>query len=484
MYRTNLNSIKKRFLFLLLFFSAAGVLFAQSYQVELTVHNQPQNTIVLGKIKGDKFTPVDTFNIQKNSFGTQIKQYGFTLPESGSPLMYRIILGQTTYARVMNKPPQQFDLIFNNENIKIETVFKFPDDSLIVHKSVENKVWYSFLHQEKGFQKQLSELKMEIDYYQQNKNGNPKQDSLLTDCINRYNKLQKERDLLIDNIVKTNPNLFATGLIKLYHEPFLDGNLTLQQRNENFKSNYFNGLDFSDETLINTPVYTQRVFRYLSGAKMQGATRETIEQQFMTDVDVILANTNNNAAVHDFILDYLVRGFEKMNLENVIAYIAENYTETACQTNEKSTLKRKLEWQKMKIGDPVLDFVLNDIKGDPVQLSQVLKKQNLILFWASWCPHCTMLIPEIKQWQKQAKINDFEIIAVSLDDSETEWKNKVFTMGTESWYNLSDLKKWDGKVATDYNIYATPTMFLIDKEMKIIAKPISFDELIKIISGE
>jgi hypothetical protein len=45
-------------------------------------------------------------------------------------------------------------------------------------------------------------------------------------------------------------------------------------------------------------------------------------------------------------------------------------------------------------------------------------------------------------------------------------------------------KKWDGKVATDYNIYATPTMFLIDKKMKIIAKPISFNELIKTISGE
>ncbi len=484
MYGANLNSIKKRFLILLLFFSAAGVLLAQSYQVELTIHNQPQNTVVLGKIKGDKFTPVDTFNIQKNSSGTQIKQYAFTLPQSGSPLMYRIILGQTTYARVMNKPPQQFDLIFNNENIKTETVFKFPDDSLIVYKSAENKVWYSFLHQEKEFQKQLSELKMEIDYYQQNEKGNPKQDSLLTDCITRYNELQKERNLLIDNIVKTNSGLFATRLIKLYREPFLDGNLSLQQRNEDFKNNYFNGLDFSDETLINTPVYTQRVFRYLSGAKMQGATKEKIEQQFMTDVDVILANTGNNAEVHDFILDYLVRGFEKMNLENVIAYIAENYTETACLNNEKSTLKRKLEWQKMKVGDRVPDFVLNDINGDPVRLSQVLKKRNLILFWASWCPHCTMLIPEIKQWQKQAKINDFEIIAVSLDDSETEWKNKVSSMGTESWYNLSDLQKWDGKVATDYNIYATPTMFLIDKKMKIIAKPKSFDELAKIISGE
>jgi peroxiredoxin len=474
LYRANL---KINLLFLLLCFSATGVSFAQPYPVELTVHNQSQNTIVLGKIKGDKFTPVDTFHIQKNSSGTQIKKYSFTLPESGAPLMCRIILGQTTYARVMNKPPQQFDFIFNNENVKIKTSFKFPDDSLVVSESEENRVWYSFLHNEKRYQNQLAELKMEIDYYQQKENIDVKQDSLLNGCINRYNNLQHERDSLIRNLVKTNAGMFAAQLIKMYREPFFDGNLPLQQRNEIFKNNYFEGLDFSNEAVINTPIYTQRVFKYLSGAKMQGATKELIEQQFMTDVDIILANAGSNAAVHDFILDYLVRGFEKLHLDNVITYIAENYTETTCETNEKSTLKRKLEWQKMKPGDPVPDFVLNDINGDPVQLSQVVKKQNLILFWASWCPHCTMLIPEIKQWQNQLKNNNFEIIAISLDDSETEWKKQVFKMGTESWYNLSDLKKWDGKVATDYNIYATPTMFLIDENLKIIAKPISFAEL-------
>ena len=35
----------------------------------------------------------------------------------------------------------------------------------------------------------------------------------------------------------------------------------------------------------------------------------------------------------------------------------------------------------------------------------------------------------------------------------------------------------DGTVASDYYIYATPTMFLLDKEKRILGKPTSFEEL-------
>jgi hypothetical protein len=39
------------------------------------------------------------------------------------------------------------------------------------------------------------------------------------------------------------------------------------------------------------------------------------------------------------------------------------------------------------------------------------------------------------------------------------------------------LKGFGGKSADDFNIYATPTMFLLDREKKILSKPISLMEL-------
>ena len=178
----------------------------------------------------------------------------------------------------------------------------------------------------------------------------------------------------------------------------------------------------------------------------------------------------------------MVSGFESLGLDNLITYIADKYSGTTCQTDEVSTLERKLLQQKMKVGTFVPDFTLNDINGDRIRLQEVLKDKTLILFWASWCPHCNEMIPQILNWQKSAGLTNFEVIAISLDDVEKDWKEKVFEMGIESWYNLSSLKKWDCPVVLDYNVYATPTMFVVDKDKKILGKPLTLQELKSAIS--
>lgn len=62
------------------------------------------------------------------------------------------------------------------------------------------------------------------------------------------------------------------------------------------------------------------------------------------------------------------------------------------------------------------------------------------------------MIPEILNWQHLSGLTNFEMIAISLDEVEENWRNKVFEMGIEGWHNLSSLKKWDCKVVLDYNV--------------------------------
>jgi hypothetical protein len=39
------------------------------------------------------------------------------------------------------------------------------------------------------------------------------------------------------------------------------------------------------------------------------------------------------------------------------------------------------------------------------------------------------------------------------------------------------MKGWESRAVMDYYIYATPTMFLLNKDRKIIGKPLTVDEL-------
>ncbi len=432
----------------------------------MTIKNQPDNSIVLGEVKGDKVTPIDSARAINN----QVK---FAFPNGSHPGVYRLILGQTLYARIMNETPQQLDFIFNDENIILETDFDSPEDKLVVILSEENRVWNEFKRREILFREELNTVEKEVDYYEDSSDKEKQGKS-----IESYNRLQKRRDEFITEITEKNTGLLASKMILLFREPFLDGYLSTNLRKKLFQTEYLKNKDFTNETLIYSQVYTDMIFSYLVSYNQKDFTQAQRETEYKKAVDVILAITNKDPKIFEFILDYLVHGFEVLKMNNVIEYIADNYSGTIVETDEKTTLERKLLSYKMRPGTEVPDFTLNDINGDPVTLSEVQKEKTLLLFWASWCPNCNEMIAYIKNWIKQQNTPP-EVVAVSLDTSEEEWKNAVSMHKIGAWFNLSDLKEWNGKVATEYNIYATPTMFIIDRNRKILATPASEDDLKK-----
>jgi alkyl hydroperoxide reductase subunit AhpC len=86
------------------------------------------------------------------------------------------------------------------------------------------------------------------------------------------------------------------------------------------------------------------------------------------------------------------------------------------------------------------------------------------------------MMPQVKEYYEKQKPRRVEVMAVSIDTSKTEW-TQFIKEGKLDWINVSELKGFNSKAADDYNIFATPTMFLLDREKKIVAKPISWREL-------
>lgn len=474
---------------------------AQSYSLQVSIKNQPDNPVVLGTIRGDRFTPVDTLVLQEIASGhqpNQFKKVNWQFPANATPGMYRLVLGQTTYARVMGESPQQLDFVFNNENIILETDFKAPQESLVVVLSDENRVWFDFLKKEKELQNHLDLLEKEVDYFQTRvaaiksshqavaKADLQELEQQTAQKANTFNQLQMERDRFILHTSENNKKLLVSRYVSIFREPLRDGYLSPPERKEFYQKEYFRHIDFSHESLIHSAVLTDKIFDYLVTYNQRDFTKEQREEAYIKAVDAVMGQlepfipgSRNNNPVYEFILNYLVTGFERLNMDRILTYMAENYAGNLCQTDEKTTLERKLEFQNMKPGDVVPDFTLDNLRGEPVTLSHVLKTKNLLLFWASWCPHCSEMLPQLKIWRRQFQANELEIIAISLDTSKADWQQTVRETRFDEFYNLSDLKEWDGEVVKNYNIYATPTMFVIDNNLRILAKPNSMSELIE-----
>ncbi len=169
--------------------------------------------------------------------------------------MYRLLFTRISKGKALKEPNLQLDFIFNNEDVELSTDIEAPTDSLNVIRSEENKMWFGFKKKEIEVQKLIKELDIEIDFFRKHGIIDPAVRNEFENRTKKYNQLQIDRNELIDQISKDYPGLLASKLIRYYREPVLDGALPNEERNAIFKRDFFKGIDFKDEFMINTPVF-------------------------------------------------------------------------------------------------------------------------------------------------------------------------------------------------------------------------------------
>ncbi|NSL86962.1 TlpA family protein disulfide reductase [Chitinophaga sp. Mgbs1] len=132
--------------------------------------------------------------------------------------------------------------------------------------------------------------------------------------------------------------------------------------------------------------------------------------------------------------------------------------------------------RKTGIGATAMNFTQQNVKGDPVKLTDYRGKYVLLDFWASWCGPCRAENPNVLENYEKYHSKGLEILGVSLDDKKDAWVKAIKDDGL-TWEHVSDLKGWRNVVAKEYNIRAVPSNFLLDKDGKIIAKDLRGEEL-------
>lgn len=145
------------------------------------------------------------------------------------------------------------------------------------------------------------------------------------------------------------------------------------------------------------------------------------------------------------------------------------------EQNGKKELTAKVP---ASVGNPFIDFTMNDIDGKPHKLSEYIGKGKYVLidFWASWCPPCREEMPNVRKVYEQYKDKGFDIVGISLDKNKEDWQKGITNLGI-TWHQLSDLKWWRNEGAAKYGVRAIPATFLIDPNGKIIAKDLRGEEL-------
>jgi peroxiredoxin len=311
-----------------------------------------------------------------------------------------------------------------------------------------------------------------VDYY-------PVRDAFYSTVVHEMEYAQTSQQHFLDSLAGLYPNSFAVRVAKVYQTPFIPAGMDKEDRITFLKQHYFDRVDFSDTALLRSMVFVNKAIAYLSLYSNNRLPQKQLEAEFIKAVTLMLGAASVNPVIYKFWLDYLVGGFDKYHFDEVITYIADNFQDpSSCEDQErKSALQKKLDtFKKIALGKIAPDMEVPDVKGKPVKLSSIDSEYTLVVFWASTCPHCVSMTPRLRELYDNQQPKRFEVMSVSIDTSRTDWINVIREQKLK-WINVSDLKGFGGKSADDFNIYATPTMFLLDREKKILSKPISLMEL-------
>jgi cytochrome c biogenesis protein CcmG, thiol:disulfide interchange protein DsbE len=113
------------------------------------------------------------------------------------------------------------------------------------------------------------------------------------------------------------------------------------------------------------------------------------------------------------------------------------------------------------------DFDLQDIDGNSVKMSELLKKGPVFLqFWATWCVPCKEEMKVLNELYTKYKDSGFVYVAVSIDDQKTSSKVKPFI--ESKGYKFITVFDSDKSVFSNYGGQDPPFSVFVDKKGNVI----------------
>lgn len=387
-------------------------------------------------------------------------------------------------------------LLFEDQSTSMEMILNNGDDFSITTKKAdlvpnmkisgrsENQLFYGYqrflLDYGKGYKKINEALA----------NAKNKKDS--TAITEQLREKSKELTNYRRGFVKQHPKTFMATLFLALEEPQVpedwplldDGTKDSTFPSRYYKEHYWDDFDFQDDRLIYTPIYQPKLKNYMD--KWVVPVPDTVK----AECDWILKQAEGKEQMFKYSLWYLTRWAETskiMGMDEVFVYLVEDYYMKGKATwLEDEQLKKYEDRAKAiapnMIGQQAMDIRVRDMNNNVVPLSSVDANYTLLVFFEADCGHCKKELPKLDSlYKKDLYKYGLQIFAVESSNEVEKWKKLVKDLGLRSgWIHLYDPQQ-ETNFRGFYDVYMTPTIYLLDKNKKIVGKRLNHSNILDVI---
>jgi len=441
----------KKLLPLLLF--ATSFMYAQHSVKGVMSPKLESDWLILYKLEGTKQVFVNNTKIKTDSTligGKQeaVGRFEFQLPATAKPGVYR--------ANYKLEGAGFVDFYYNNEDVTFIFNPEYPQESIAFSDSEENKLYRNYLGDISKAQQSLDSIQVA---FLQDPSLNLA--DVYKSAYSNLNKVQVKYDKLTKN---------------RYIAPVISASLRVNSPTilnsvdaylSSIKATFFERLDFSNKTLRNSSFLTNRTLDYIFYINYSD---DLVEQQklYKKSVNTVLSKISNKSYKRDIIV-FLVDQFEaSKNIEIIDFLIKEYYSKLPAALQDAKFKKEKEALFATEIGRIAPDFSWTE-NGRGFKLSTLNDANHYVLvFWSTSCSHCLREIPQLHRYMKPK--SNIKVVGFALEKEASIWQTYT-KANLKGWHNVLGLNKWENKTARIYQINATPTYIILDKNKKIVAKP-------------
>jgi thiol-disulfide isomerase/thioredoxin len=256
------------------------------------------------------------------------------------------------------------------------------------------------------------------------------------------------------------------------------------------KNHYWDNVVFNDNRLIRTPFFEAKLDEYFKNY----VSREP--DSIIEEVQYMLTVAKTGKEIYPFLLFKFTNKYispEYMGQDKVFLHLFQNFFskgDTVLLNNEskKAITERAYSIMANLIGNPAPPLDLNTIDNKLFSLYNSPAKYTFIAFWDPTCGHCKEEMPRVDSfYSKNWKQLGVQVIGVNTNVKElASWKQFIteqhFDAGWSHVYQTEAALNAEinaGKATTIrqlYDVFKTPTFYLLDKDKKIIAKNLTVDQ--------
>jgi peroxiredoxin len=314
-----------------------------------------------------------------------------------------------------------------------------------------------------------------------------------TEIQNQLNALLAERDAKMAELATKYPNsLYAHFKVggqnpKLRMSYFPDGRLDSPRVMVNYRYDFWDGYEFSDSRLIRTPVFVNKIKRYITELTPQSP------DSLIAATEYLLSKAQVNESVLKDCLNWILAQYKPglskiMDGEAVYSHLVLKYMTAQrfpeIEAKDLSSTREKAENMRLSLlgmkGQNVWGY---DKNGTKRSLYDIKARFKVLFIYNPECEHCQEQAPELRRTYEAWKSRGLEVYSIASGIKNVEeWQGfaKKFNV---NWIDVVD-SQLESLYHHKYFIDITPEVYVLDQNFKIIAKNIKTSQIEEILVRE